>query len=83
MIFSADDGCDVGEDTGAPVSQDYGPRGNAFTGPRLAAATSSITGQRYIGCGSSRLATPDQLAGPTGKGEGAASRAVPASAVSM
>ena len=32
MVFSADDGCDVGEDTGAPVSQDYGPRGNAFTG---------------------------------------------------
>jgi arylsulfatase A-like enzyme len=32
MIFSADDGCDVGEDSGAPVSEDYGPRGNAFTG---------------------------------------------------
>jgi arylsulfatase len=32
MVFSADDGCDVGQDTGAPVSQDYGPRGNAFTG---------------------------------------------------
>ena len=32
MVFSADDGCDVGEDTGAPVSHDYGPRGNAFTG---------------------------------------------------
>jgi arylsulfatase len=32
MIFSADDGCDVGEDTGSPVSEDYGPRGNAFTG---------------------------------------------------
>jgi arylsulfatase len=32
MIFSADDGCDVGEDTGAPVSPDYGPRGNAFNG---------------------------------------------------
>ena len=33
MIFSADDGCDVGEDTGAPVSPDYGPRGkSAFTG---------------------------------------------------
>ena len=32
MIFSADDGCDVGQDTGAPVSPDYGPRGNAFTG---------------------------------------------------
>jgi arylsulfatase A-like enzyme len=32
MIFSADDGCDVGEDTGAPVSPDYGPRGNGFSG---------------------------------------------------
>ena len=31
-IFSADDGCDVGQDTGAPVSEDYGPRGNAFNG---------------------------------------------------
>ena len=32
MVFSADDGCDVGEDTGAPVSPDYGPRGNEFSG---------------------------------------------------
>ena len=32
MIFSAADGCDVGEDSGAPVSQDYGSRGNAFNG---------------------------------------------------
>jgi arylsulfatase len=32
MIFSADDGCDVGEDSGAPVSEDYGPHGNAFNG---------------------------------------------------
>jgi arylsulfatase len=32
MAFSADDGCDVGEDTGAPVSPDYGARGNAFSG---------------------------------------------------
>jgi arylsulfatase len=32
MVFSADDGCDVGEDAGAPVSPDYGPRGNAFNG---------------------------------------------------
>jgi hypothetical protein len=32
MIFSADDGCDVGCDTGAPVSQEYGARGNEFTG---------------------------------------------------
>jgi arylsulfatase len=32
MLFSADDGCDVGEDTGAPVSPDYGARGNEFNG---------------------------------------------------
>jgi Sulfatase len=32
MVFSADDGLDVGEDSGAPVSPDYGPRNNAFTG---------------------------------------------------
>jgi arylsulfatase A-like enzyme len=32
MIFSADDGCDVGVDTGSPVSPDYGARGNEFTG---------------------------------------------------
>jgi arylsulfatase len=32
IVFSADDGCDVGEDTGAPVSPDYGPVGNQFNG---------------------------------------------------
>ncbi|MEZ6078202.1 MAG: hypothetical protein R3C56_21760 [Pirellulaceae bacterium] len=32
MVFSADDGLDVGEDSGAPVSPDYGPVGNGFTG---------------------------------------------------
>jgi hypothetical protein len=32
MVFSADDGCDVGHDSGSPVSTDYGSRGNAFTG---------------------------------------------------
>jgi arylsulfatase len=32
MLFSADDGCDVGVDTGAPVSPDYGARGNQFNG---------------------------------------------------
>jgi arylsulfatase A-like enzyme len=31
-VFSADDGCDVGRDSGAPVSPDYGPRGNEFNG---------------------------------------------------
>jgi hypothetical protein len=32
MAFSADETCDVGEDVGSPVSPDYGPHGNAFTG---------------------------------------------------
>lgn len=32
FVFSADDGCDVGEDSGAPVSPDYGPLDNAFNG---------------------------------------------------
>jgi hypothetical protein len=32
MVFSADDGCDVGVDSGSAVSPDYGPRGNAFNG---------------------------------------------------
>jgi Sulfatase len=32
MVFSADDGLDIGVDTGSPVSQDYKPHGNEFTG---------------------------------------------------
>ena len=32
MVFSADDGCDVGRDTGAPVSEDYSAIDNAFNG---------------------------------------------------
>jgi arylsulfatase A-like enzyme len=32
MVFSADDGCDVGVDSGSPVSPDYGSRGNEFSG---------------------------------------------------
>jgi hypothetical protein len=32
MVFSADDTCDVGREGGAVVSEDYGPRGNEFTG---------------------------------------------------
>lgn len=32
MVFSADEGCGIGEDTGAPVSEDYGARGNLFNG---------------------------------------------------
>ena len=37
MIFSADDGCDVGEDSGSPVSEDYGP----------AATTSMVRSKAY------------------------------------
>jgi arylsulfatase A-like enzyme len=32
MAFSADETCDVGKESGSPVSPDYGPEGNAFTG---------------------------------------------------
>ena len=32
MVFSADDGCNVGLDSGSPVSPDYSSRGNEFTG---------------------------------------------------
>jgi arylsulfatase len=32
IIFSADDGCDIGEDSGAPVSPDYQPGANYFNG---------------------------------------------------
>jgi hypothetical protein len=32
MVLSADDTCDVGMEGGAVVSEDYGPRGNEFTG---------------------------------------------------
>src|SRR5258705_6005783 len=32
IVYSADDGLDVGEDSGAPVSPDYGARDNAFNG---------------------------------------------------
>jgi len=32
MIFSADETCDVGKETGSPVSPDYGPENNRFNG---------------------------------------------------
>jgi arylsulfatase A-like enzyme len=32
ISFSLDDGCDIGLDSGAPVSPDYGSQGNAFNG---------------------------------------------------
>ncbi|HXW57009.1 MAG TPA: arylsulfatase [Candidatus Cybelea sp.] len=52
MVFSADDGCDVGEDTGSPVSPDYGARGNAFTGRvkgvRIALAEAATEAEHII-----------------------------------
>ena len=32
MVFSADETCDVGKETGSPVSPDYGPTDNEFSG---------------------------------------------------
>jgi arylsulfatase A-like enzyme len=32
MVFSADETCDVGKETGSPVSPDYGPKDNEFSG---------------------------------------------------
>jgi hypothetical protein len=32
MLYSADEACDVGADTGSPASPDYGPTGNKFLG---------------------------------------------------
>jgi arylsulfatase len=32
MIFSGDETCDVGKEGGSPVSPDYGPHGNQFSG---------------------------------------------------
>ncbi|HET6921345.1 MAG TPA: hypothetical protein VFI46_18065 [Jiangellaceae bacterium] len=32
MVFSADETTDVGGDSATPVSDDYGPRDNGFTG---------------------------------------------------
>jgi hypothetical protein len=32
MIFSADETCDVGSDTGSPVTPDYTPETSRFTG---------------------------------------------------
>jgi hypothetical protein len=32
MIFSDDETCDIGKEGGSPVSPDYGPHGNEFSG---------------------------------------------------
>jgi arylsulfatase len=57
MIFSADDGCDVGQDTGAPVSQDYGPRGNEFTG-RVKGVQIDISG---VAADADHLISPEEV----------------------
>jgi hypothetical protein len=51
MIYSADEACDVGADTGSPASPDYGPTGNKFpvrsTGCRsISATTAKITSSK-------------------------------------
>jgi arylsulfatase len=52
MIFSADDGCDVGVDTGSPVSPDYGSRGNEFSGHikgvQLAIADDAVSADHLV-----------------------------------
>jgi arylsulfatase len=52
MIFSADDGCDVGRDTGAPVSEDYGPHGNDFNGTvkgvEIAIAKAAVDADHHV-----------------------------------
>jgi arylsulfatase len=32
MVFSGDETCDIGKESGSPVSPDYGPTGNEFSG---------------------------------------------------
>jgi len=32
LVFSADETCDIGKEAGSPVSPDYGPSGNEFSG---------------------------------------------------
>ena len=32
MVFSCDETCDIGMEGGSPVSPDYGPKGNEFSG---------------------------------------------------
>jgi hypothetical protein len=52
MVFSADDGCDVGVDTGSPVSPDYGSRGNEFSGQvkgvQLAIADAAVSPDHLV-----------------------------------
>jgi arylsulfatase A-like enzyme len=52
LIFSGDDGCDVGVDTGSPVSPDYGSRGNEFSGRvkgvQLAIAEGAVSADHLV-----------------------------------
>jgi arylsulfatase len=47
MLYSVDEGCDIGEDSGAPVSPDYGPRGNGFNG-RIKGVQLDISGAEPV-----------------------------------
>ena len=55
-VFSADDGCDVGEDSGAPVSEDYGSRGNGFNGEIKGVQLAIAEGAESVG----HLVDPEQ-----------------------
>lgn len=52
MVFSADDGCDIGEDSGAPVSPDYPAGDNCFNGRikgvQLAIADAAESADHYV-----------------------------------
>jgi len=47
MIYSCDDGCDIGEDSAAPVSKDYGAYANAFSG-RIKGVQLDISGAESL-----------------------------------
>jgi len=47
FLFSMDETMDVGCDVGEPVSEDYGPRGNAFTA-RSTGCKSTLTPRRRM-----------------------------------
>jgi arylsulfatase len=57
IVYSADDGLDVGEDSGAPVSPDYGSTGNAFNGTIKAIALEIGEGAES----SDHLVKPEQV----------------------
>ncbi len=59
IVFSADDGRDVGEDSGAPVSPDYGAVGKGFNG-EVKGVLLSITDDPNH---SDHLVTPEEALG--------------------